>query len=222
MKESLFEAPKFKVWQQNLLQNGLNVHSVKEIYSKFRYNGEILFSLVSVDASLPEGGKIPPICFIRGASVSVVVCFIEKETKEKYLLLVKQRRVADGSYMYETPAGMMDTEADPLTVAVKEVEEETGLQVTKEQVIALTAQKLYCSPGACDESMYMFYCELTLSKAEIFAFHNQSTGVASEYENIETTVVSIPEAMKMITNTNGLLNIYLYLSAIGTFPSISA
>lgn len=220
MKESLFEAPKFKIWQQNLLKNGLEVHSVKEIYAKFRHNGEILFSLVSVDASLPEGGKIPSICFIRGASVSVVVCFIEKETKQKYLLLVKQRRIADGSYMYETPAGMMDTEADPLTVAVKEVEEETGLTVTMEQVIPLTQQQLYSSPGACDESMYMFYCELQLSQSEIWAFHQNSTGVISEYENIETVVVSIPEAMKMITNTNGLLNIYLYLSAIGTFPPI--
>jgi 8-oxo-dGTP pyrophosphatase MutT (NUDIX family) len=220
MKESLFEAPKFKVWQQNLLKNGLNVHGFQEIYTKFRHNGEILFSLVSVDASLPEGGKIPPICFIRGASVSVVVAFIDKDTKEKYLLLVKQRRVADGSYMYETPAGMMDTEVAPLTVAVKEVEEETGLTVTREQVIPLTDGRLYCSPGACDESMYMFYCELELSKSEIFAFHQKSAGVASEYENIETSVVSIPEAMKMITNTNGLLNIYLYLSAIGSFSPI--
>ncbi len=210
-KESLENAHKFKVWKSNLLANGLTIHEIREKYVKYRHNGEVLFALVELDASLPEGGKIPSICFVKGSSVSVLICMEAEETGEKYLLLVKQRRICDGSVIYEHAAGMIDKDDLPLEVAVREVEEETGLKVRAEQVKPLHTKALYPSTGACDEAIYLFYCELKMPKADIFAFNNQHTGVISEHEQIETCIVSISEAMELITNTNGLLNIYMYL-----------
>lgn len=210
-KESLQDAHKFKVWKSNLVANGLIVNKVEEVYVKHRHNGEVLFALVNLDADLPEGGKIPPICFLKGSAVSVLICMEAEETGEKFLLLVKQRRICDGSIIYEHAAGMIDKDDSPLAVAVREVEEETGLKVSEEQVKLLHTNVLYPSTGTCDEAIYLFYCELKMPKNEIFAFNNQSTGVASEHEQIETCVVSIPEALSLITNTNGLLNIYMYL-----------
>ncbi|MFN0200960.1 MAG: NUDIX hydrolase [Bacteroidia bacterium] len=216
MNEQLYSAHKFKTWRENLINNGLTVNEITEIYTKFRYNGEVLFSFVSVDALTPEGGKIPPICFIRGASVSVLVCFIDKETKEKYLLLVKQRRVCNGAFSYEQPAGMVDKDDEPLAVAVREVEEETGLQVSESQVIPLNTEAYYSSPGACDEALYFFYCEIELSKEEMMQHDSRTMGVKAEHEHIETCVVPMHEAKRLITNNNGLLNYYLYLEAIAT------
>lgn len=217
MKEKLTDSYKFQVWKNNVEKNGLTIHHVEELWVKHRYNGEALFGLVNMDASLPEGGKIPPVCFVKGQVVSVLVCLIDKDTKEKFLLLVKQRRICDGSLMYEQPAGMVDKDDKPLDVAVREVEEETGLQVRHEQVIALNTEPLYPSSGTCDEAMYFFCCEIEMTHEEMFAYHEKTTGMQHEHEAIQTELVSIPKAMKIIGNSNGLLNIYMYLQYKGDF-----
>ncbi len=215
MTEKLTDSHKYKVWHRNLIRNGLNVHGVEEIYTKNRHNGEVLFSLVNLDASLPEGGKILPLCMIKGEVVTVLVCFIEKETRERYLLLVKQRRICDGSMLYEHPAGMVDKADKPLAVAVKEVKEETGLSVTEEQIIALNQEPWYPSTGTCDEAMYFFCCELEMTKSEMDEYHDKIMGLEHENESIVTEIVPLKQALKLITNTNGLLNIYLYLQHKG-------
>jgi ADP-sugar diphosphatase len=220
MKEKLTDSYKFQVWKNNVEKNGLIIHDVEELWVKHRYNGEALFGLVNMDASLPEGGKIPPVCFVKGQVVSVLVCLIDKDTKEKFLLLVKQRRICDGSLMYEQPAGMVDKDDKPLDVAVREVEEETGLQVRHEQVIPLNTEPLYPSSGTCDEAMYFFCCEIEMTHEEMFAYHEQTTGMQHEHEVIQTELVPIPQAMKIIGNSNGLLNIYLYLQYKGDFSAL--
>lgn len=214
-KESLKDAHKFKVWNSNLLANGLTIHKIEEIYIKHRHNGEVLFALVDVDASLPEGGKIPPICFVKGSAVSVLICMEAEDTGEKFLLLVKQRRICDGSITYEHAAGMIDKDDLPIEVAIREVEEETGLNVSSEQVKPLHTRPYYPSTATCDEAMYLFYCELKMPKAKIFALHNQNQGVAAEHVQIETCIVTISEALALITNTCSLLNIYMYLEKTG-------
>lgn len=217
MQEKLTDSHKFRLWKKNLEKNGLIVHGVEELWVKHRYNGEALFGLVNLDASLPEGGKIPPVCFVKGEVVSVLVCLIDRDTREKYLLLVKQRRICDGTLMYEQPAGMVDKDDKPLDVAVREVAEETGLQVTQEQVFALNKEPLYPSSGTCDEAMYFFCCEIEMSHEELFSYHLKHTGAQHENEAIQTELVSIKDAMHLIGNSNGLLNIYLYLQYKGDF-----
>jgi hypothetical protein len=138
MKESLESAHKFKIWKANLQTNGLKINNIQEIYTRHRYNGEALFSLVMLDAETPEGDKIPPICFIKGEVVCICIVLIDKETKEKYLLLVKQRRIAEGGFTFEHPAGMVDGTKSPLEIAVMEVKEETGIVVSENDLIDLS------------------------------------------------------------------------------------
>lgn len=78
-----------------------------------------------------RGRQNSPICFLKGEVLCVLVCLIDEKTREKYLLLVRQRRICDGSLTYEHPAGMLDSESDAVKVAAKEVFEETGMTVEK-------------------------------------------------------------------------------------------
>lgn len=220
MQEQLAHSHKFNFWLDNLKRNGLVVHGVEEIWTKARYNGEVLFSLVNLDASLPEGGKIPPVCFIKGQVVSILICLIDRQTKEKYLLLVRQRRICDGSFMYEQTAGMVDKDDAPLAVAVREVMEETGLRVSATDVIPLNTEPLYTSSGSCDEAMYFFFCEFEMEKPEIMSYHLRRQGVDYEHEAIVTEIVPIKDALKLIGNSNGLTNIYLYLQHKGDFSCL--
>jgi ADP-sugar diphosphatase len=215
MAEELTDSHKFNLWKSRLEKNGMDVHRVDELYSRRNGKGEVLFSLLYTDATTPEGNKIPPICFLKGEVVCVLVCFIDSVTKEKYLLLVRQRRICDGSLTYEHPAGMLDSERDAAEVAAREVWEETGIQVRKDQLIALHEEPYYPSTGTSDEAMYLFYCELELTQEQIQSYHNQSQGLLSDHEYIETFVVPFAEGHRLITNINGILLDYMYLKSVG-------
>ncbi|MEZ4901709.1 MAG: NUDIX domain-containing protein [Spirosomataceae bacterium] len=215
MKENVFDSHKFNLWKGHLLENGLQIHDIQEKYTRHNHKGEVLFSLLMLDATTPEGDKIPPICFLKGEVLCVLVCLIDEVTKEKYLLLVKQRRICDGSITYEHPAGMLDSEADAYKVAAKEVQEETGIEITKSQLVQLLEFPAYPSSGTCDEAMYYFYCELTLPLEKIKAYNNNFMGEASEHERIVTCVLPFVEAHQHLNNVNGLLLNFLYLKAVG-------
>lgn len=214
MLQSVTESHKFNLWQRNLVRNGLVVHRIDEVYTRHNRKGEALFSLLYLDATTPEGDKIPPICFLKGEVVCVLLCLIDAQTNEKYLLLVKQRRICDGSTTYEHPAGMLDSEADAAKVAAKEVEEETGISLKISQLIRLLDYPCHPSSGTSDEAMYFFYCEIELPQAEIQAYNNRNRGEASEHERIVTSVLPFAEAHRLITNSNGLLLNFLYLKAV--------
>ncbi len=215
MIEKLEDAHKYKLWKKNILANGLQINNIEEVYSRRRYNGEVLFSLLMLDASTPEGDKIPPICFLKGEVVSVCIILIDEQTDEKYLLLVKQRRIADGGYTYEHPAGMIDGSATALSIAVQEVKEETGLGVYEKDLVSLGSEKrLFPSTGTSDEAMYFYYCELRMSLEKINFYDNNRMGSTYEFERITTHVVPFLTGHELISNTNGLLLNYMYLSDI--------
>jgi len=216
MRETLFDSHKFKLWQQRLKQNGLIIHHTDEIYTRYNHHGDALFSLVLLNATTPEGDKIPPICFIKGEVVSLLICLIDRDTGQKYLLLVKQRRICNGDIIYEHVAGMVDGTDRPIDVAIREGVEEAGMQLTLDQVHLLNEEPYYPTTGTSDEAMYFYYCELEMSKEEILAYHDKQQGIISEHERITTEIVTIDEAKRLITNTNGVLHIYLYLDHIAT------
>ncbi|TAE51962.1 MAG: NUDIX hydrolase [Bacteroidetes bacterium] len=211
MHPQLSASPKYRRWLSQLLANGLDIQEVEEVYTRFRHDGDPLFSLLLLHATTPEGDKIPPICFLKGPVVSVLVCLINKDTREKQVLLVRQRRICNGGLIYETVAGMVDAADDPHETAVRETEEETGLKVLPEQVIPLNRSSYFVSSGTSDEDMYFYYCEIEMSAEEIHSFHDRQQGVDHEHERIFTYICPIPEALRLITNVNSLLNIYLYL-----------
>lgn len=218
MLEKLEDAHKFKLWKNNLLANGLKINKIDEHYTRHRYNGEVLFSLLMLDAETPEGDKIPPICFLKGEVVCVLVCLINEATKEKFLLLVKQRRIAEGGFTYEHPAGMVDGSMTPLAIAVQEVREETGLHISENQLMDLMAGKRgFPATGTSDEAIYLYACEIEMTTEQIAALNDQAMGTDYEFERITTHVVPFVAGHRLINNTNALLLNYMYLTRVGDF-----
>jgi ADP-sugar diphosphatase len=213
--ENLEDAHKFKLWKNHIEKNGLDIHEIQEIFSRRRYNGDVLFSVLMLNATTPEGNKIPPICFLKGEVVTILVCLIDNKTNQKYLLLVKQRRIAEGGFTYEHPAGMVDDTKTPLEIAVQEVREETGVVVSPADLKPILHDKrLFPSTGTSDECMYFFYTELYLSKEEILSLNNQNTGTDYENESITTHVLPFEKAHSLINNTNCILLSLAYLKEV--------
>ena len=191
----------------------MKVSGITPLYTKFRKDGDLLFGLFDLHATTPEGHPMLPLCFLKGPVVSVLTCLTDEASGERFLLLVRQRRICDGSLMYEHPAGMVDADDSPLAVAVREIREETGLEVSAHEVVALNSEPLYPSSGTSDEAMYFFFVEKTLPRDKIEALSHASHGEAGENEHILTEVVPLAQAKALMGNACGLLNIFLYEAA---------
>jgi ADP-sugar diphosphatase len=213
-KQKLVDSHKYNLWKDKLIKNGLDIDGIDELYTRYNGHGEVLFSLLYTRAKTPEGNEIPPICFLKGEVVSVLICLIDEKTKEKHLLLVQQRRICDGSLTYEHPAGMLDSESDAAAVAAREVFEETGIAIEKQQLVRVNKEPVYPSTGTSDEAMYFFYCELEISAEKIASYHNSTQGLISDHEFINTYVVPFAEGHKLINNSNGILLDFLYLKDV--------
>lgn len=211
--ERLEDSLKYRQWRSTLEANQINLHQVEELSLTRKPNGEILFAKLKVHATNAKGEKLLPIVLLRGHFVSVLTCLKSAETSKEYLLLVKQHRIANGAVSYEHPAGMCDSEADPLAVAVKEVKEETSLHITADQLVQLTPDILYTSAGLLDEGGYFFYCELTLPDAEIDKFRDKTSGETSENEHINTFICPLEEALPLMNSVVSQLAVFLYLQA---------
>jgi 8-oxo-dGTP pyrophosphatase MutT (NUDIX family) len=209
--QNLKSTVKFLEWEKSLLSNNIKIDNIEEKYNVYKKNGELLFALIHLKATDNEGIPLLPMVLLRGHFVSVVTVLIDSSTNEKYFLLVKQRRVANGSIFFEHPAGMCDNEIDPYKVAIKEVMEETGLTIFKEDLHLLWDKPLYSSPGLLDEAGYFFYCEVKLDSKELNSFRNKITGAKDENEHIETFLCPSNDILKYIENSNGVLASLLYL-----------
>jgi len=209
--QKLEDSLKYRQWLKALEENQISVKEVRPLHLVHKSNGELLFGFVHAEAHAPNGEKLLPIALIRGHFVSIVTVLIEKETQRRYLLIVRQYRIASGEYSYEHPAGMCDNQTDPFEVAIKEISEETGLQVERHQLKLLHDKLLYSSPGLLDEAGYLFACEIELSKSEIEGFHNKQTGAEGEREFISTFICPLEEAMPLMNSITSKLNLMMYL-----------
>lgn len=117
---------------------------------------------------------------------AVVIAATHKESGK--LTLVKQFRVPLNDYIYELPAGLIDSNESIETAVARELKEETGLsllEIDNEK----TKKGVYLSPGMTDESVALVYCTCT---GEI------SNEYLEEDEDIEAILVSRSEAEELI------------------------
>lgn len=122
----------------------------------------------------------------EGKVDAVVVLGFHEE--EKKLIVIKQFRVPLNDYVYELPAGLIDSEEDIFNTVERELREETGLKLEK-IIKEKSGKQLYLSAGMTDESVSLVYCTCSgeVSKENL-----------EEDEDIETILVSREEAKELL------------------------
>ena len=71
--------------------------------------------------------------------------------------MVQQRRIIDGGYSLEFPAGMLDYNLDdPILSAVEEVREELGINVEKDSMQMLSKTPFNVCESLMDEHVYIY------------------------------------------------------------------
>ncbi len=203
--------PKVVEWKKSLTDSGCVINDIEPLNYYNRPNGELLFALLKADVTAPDGNKLPPIIFIRGHACIVVPLLKNRDTGEKRYLMVLQRRVATGAVTLEFPAGMLDRNVEnPSYTALKELKEETGLDIPKEDIFLLHNKPLYSSPGASDEGIYYYGCYLKLDNKAYNLFEGRITGHDSQYENIQVTLKTREEAKNEMTSLHAHFGLTLF------------
>jgi ADP-ribose pyrophosphatase len=151
------------------------------ISSRIVYRGPVFW--VTED-HIQEPGGIEVRRDIIHHTGSVVVLAVDDSGAVPHVLLERQYRHAAGDYLWEIPAGRIDSGELPLHAAKRELIEETGYRASHWRRIL----KFYASPGFVAETMSVFLATgLTAGEAQPEAD-----------EIIYQRMVPLPEAVQMI------------------------
>ena len=132
---------------------------------------------------------------------AVIICAYHKDNKK--LVIIKEFRVPINKYIYELPAGLVDSDDENFENAViRELKEETGLDVVEIKK-DLSSNQVYLSPGMTDESAAFVYC---ICEGEI------SKNYLEDDEDIEAILVSQEEAKEIIKNNTTPMDVRAYLA----------
>lgn len=123
------------------------------------------------------------------------VCVLPYDPVRDEVVLIEQFRIgalekSSSPWLLELVAGLIDKAEQPAEVAVREAQEEAGLQLTELREIT----QYYPSPGASDEFVYLYLGRCDSSGAG--GVH----GLPEEGEDIRVHVLSFAQAMQAVAD----------------------
>jgi ADP-sugar diphosphatase len=155
-----------------------------------------------------SGKDVPGIVFARGGSVAILP--VLRESGQDYTVITRQPRLATGQeYFEEICAGMLDGDGNVTGVAMKELREELGMEVNKDELLdmgALAQVKggYYLSPGASPEAIHIFTFVRRVSRTALRAMEGKCTGATEEGEQIQLKIVPIGYLLQLPDMKSGM------------------
>ena len=135
--------------------------------------------------------------FLRFDSVAVIILIDCVETGERYILLAQQMRPAIcSSGFVEAPAGTVNKKDGVVGRMMAEIQEETGLAVSKSDLYQLG--EWYPSCGGCSEKITGYLTLKKMGQRQIQGILQKTHGVAEEGEEITLVLLPIREFCRRI------------------------
>jgi len=158
-----------------ILEDIFNVEEVLLRYEKF--NGEM-------------SNTVRRISLERGDSVAVLIFNLNTNK----IIFVNQFRYSSytsgNGWLTELIAGIVNPNETPEETAYREVQEETGLQISTMEHVS----SFYLSPGGSSERIHLYYSEVSGESAK----YKPTGGLLVEDENINVEEFSLGDALNMI------------------------
>lgn len=155
-----------------------DVFKVEEAYLRYeKFDGKM-------------SGTVRRISLERGDSVAVII--LNQHTNK--IILISQFRYpsykTEHGWLIEAIAGIIDSHETPEEAARREVQEETGLDITSLEHIAT----FYPSPGGSSERIFLYYSEVSKKQGE----YDETGGLPCESEDIKSHEISLEDALVKI------------------------
>jgi ADP-ribose pyrophosphatase len=127
------------------------LESPGKIGSRREYTGRVIN--LDIDQVRFPNGKVGELEIIRHSGASAVIPFLgDPGSDDPAILLIRQYRHAADGFIYEIPAGRLETGEPPEQCAVRELREETGCTAEKMEHL----YTFYTTPGFTDEKIHLF------------------------------------------------------------------
>ena len=127
-----------------------------------------------------------PRCMSKDYENPDAVMIVPYHLEEKKLVMIKEYRTSLACFEHSFPAGLLDCGENFWEAAARELEEETGLQITK---FLKYSPLLYNSTGLTDEAIVLVYVSV---RGQI------STKGTGSSEDITPMMVSQSEAIRLL------------------------
>lgn len=155
-----------------------DVFKLEEAHLRFeKFNGEM-------------SERVRRISLERGDSVAVLILNLNTDK----IILISQFRYSTykngQGWLLETIAGIIDSGETPEKAARREVQEETGLEISTLEHIST----FYPSPGGSSERIHLYYSEVSGENAK----YKENGGLISEGEDIRADEYSLEDALGRI------------------------
>ncbi len=190
-----FKTKLYLNWARRVTAAGTTIVSAKLLgISKANNPARIFCALVQVRLKAKDGIEYERTLTLRGDSVVIIpICSV----KPFEFVLVEQFRPGSGEFSCEFPAGARHDSELPLSAAVRELYEETGLKVNPDSVEKLSALPLVVCESAFDETAHWYYVQVDREAVEtnLKVMH----GDYNDGERITITIKSLSE-LKLINS----------------------
>jgi ADP-ribose pyrophosphatase len=137
-----------------------------------------------------------PKCVTGRFDIPDAVVIVPFHNEKDKLVIIKEFRVPLGGYQYGFPAGLVDEGETIQQTCIRELKEETGLNLTR---IKKISPPVYSSSGMTDESVSMVYVECDGTQG------NEAS------EDITTIFVSPQEASELCKDSKIKLDVKTWL-----------
>ena len=200
----LSRAPKFNNW---LLKDRNGISFTVLIITDINFFGRVptpenlgFVKFQGDFIDLETGNPLPAnIVFMRGDSVGAMV-EIEVENSGNFFVFVKQLRGPICSYIIELCAGMMDASENFVGVLAKELYEELGITLSRENMVLLG--NIVPSAGGCDETINLYLCKVRISQEEFYKKQRTVFGNEEEGERIRLIFVPSENLKEFVIKSN--------------------
>ena len=189
LKNKLFKNKlTFNKWKKIIYKKKIKLIKIKKISEIYRSDSDFNISTIDCDVVF-KNKKIKRIVQLEGDSVVIVPVLKLKNKKKLMTILVKQFRLAVGSETLEFPSGSVNNNLYK-NQALKEIFEETGLKIKKNNLIKLNNKPIFMLPSNNFARVNFYYFIKKIDSKWIKRNNNKKTGIKKEGELIKTRIVT--------------------------------
>jgi 8-oxo-dGTP pyrophosphatase MutT (NUDIX family) len=155
-------------------------------------SGKVLFIKLSSDI-YQNGNKVPGIVLLRNNCIAMLPV-LKTSSGRTYVVLVGQARVASGeATTYEIPAGIIEEGESLREAVIRELYEETTIEVCVYDDFGPLSDPLYTSVGILNEAISIYHIEKRVDDSYVENLKRITTGEPSENEYIKLALIDLDE-----------------------------